>query len=81
MSQVASFLDGRVVIDPDVCNGRPVIAGTRIAVQSVLEYLGAGDAEQDVLEAFPELESGDVRACLQFAGKMMALRCDLLKVA
>ena len=44
-----------IEIHPDVCNGRPVLRGTRIAVQSVLEMLAAGDAVDDVLEAFPSL--------------------------
>jgi len=42
-----------IEIQPDVCNGRPVLRGTRIAVQSVLEMLAAGDSVDDVLEAFP----------------------------
>ncbi|MFZ4625887.1 MAG: DUF433 domain-containing protein [Rhodoferax sp.] len=39
-----SFLDGRITIDPDLCNGRPTLRGKRIAVQTILEYLGAGDS-------------------------------------
>ena len=39
-----------IEIHPDVCNGRPVLRGTRIAVQSVLEMLAAGDSVDDVLE-------------------------------
>ena len=44
-----------IEIHTEVCNGRPVRRGTRIAVQSVLEMLGAGDSVEDVLEAFPSL--------------------------
>ena len=81
MSEVASFLEGRIVIDPEICNGRPVIRGKRMTVQSVLEFLGAGDSEADILEAYPMLEAEDVRACLQFAGQLMGQRYDLLRVA
>lgn len=81
MAVIASFLEGRIVIDPEVCNGRPVIRGKRIAVQSVLEYLGAGDSEADILAAYPVLEAEDIRACLLFAGQLMGQRYDLLRVA
>lgn len=81
MAVIASFLEGRIVIDPEVCNGRPVIRGKRIAVQSVLEYLGAGDSEADILAAYPVLEAEDNRACLLFAGQLMGQRYDLLRVA
>ena len=40
----------RIVIDPEICNGRPVVRGTRITAQTVLEFLGAGDSVEDVLE-------------------------------
>lgn len=43
----------RISTNPDVCNGRPVVAGTRIAVQTVLEFLAAGDSVEDVLEEYP----------------------------
>ena len=54
----------RISIDPDVCNGRPVVRGTRIAVQTVLEFLAAGDSVEDVLKEYPGLVRADVRACL-----------------
>jgi len=75
------FAEGRIHVDPDICNGRPTIRGTRIAVESILDYLGAGDSEADVLAAFPDLEVADVRACLGFAVRLMHQRYDLAKVA
>ena len=62
---------GRIALDPTVCNGRPVVKGTRIAVQTVLEFLGAGDAIEDVLEEYPGLTREDVMACLQFSSRLM----------
>ncbi len=61
----------RIEIHPDICNGRPVIAGTRILVQTIMEFLGAGDSVDEVLEAYPSLEKEDVYACIQFAAKLM----------
>ena len=77
MSTVLSFLDGRITINPDICNGRPTIRGQRIAVQTVLEFLGAGDGEAEILEQYPSLEPDDIRACLRFAAELMNRRYDL----
>jgi uncharacterized protein (DUF433 family) len=62
----------RITIKPDVCNGRPVIRGTRITVQTVLEFLAAGDSIEDILEEYPKLKRADVQACLGFALHVMA---------
>jgi uncharacterized protein (DUF433 family) len=56
-------MEERIVISPDVCNGRPVIRGTRITVQTVLEFLGAGDSIEEVLEEYRSLTREDVLAC------------------
>ena len=53
----------RIVIDPDICNGQPTIRGTRIAARTVLEFLAAGDAVEDVLAEYPALTREDVLAC------------------
>jgi len=64
-------MEERVAIDPDVCNGRPVIRGTRITVQTVLEFLGAGDSIEEVLEGYPSLTRDDVLACLRYSSWLM----------
>ncbi|MEB3309169.1 MAG: DUF433 domain-containing protein [Snowella sp.] len=55
-----------IVIDPDICNGKPIIAGTRISVQTVMEFLGAGDSIEEILEEYPSLFREDIYACLRF---------------
>ena len=55
----------RIEINPDICNGKPVIKGTRITVQTILEFLGAGDSIEEVLEGYPSLTRDDVLAILQ----------------
>ncbi len=57
----------RLSINPDVCNGRPIVRGTRITVQTVLEFLASGDTVDDVLKEFPRLTRADVQACLDYA--------------
>jgi uncharacterized protein (DUF433 family) len=64
-------MEGRIVINPEVCNGRPVIRGTRITVQTVLEFLGAGDSIDDILEEYPSLTREDVLACIQYSSRLM----------
>ncbi len=65
-----------VVSDPGVMMGKPVIAGTRITVELILEKLAAGETVDQVLEAHPRLNEEAVRAALAFAAD--ALRADVI---
>jgi uncharacterized protein (DUF433 family) len=71
----------RIIIDPEICNGRPVVRGTRIAVQTVLEFLGAGDSIEDVLAEYPDLTREDVQACLSYASRLMANHYSVVPAA
>jgi uncharacterized protein (DUF433 family) len=71
----------RISIKPDVCNGRPVIRGTRITVQTVLEFLAAGDSVEDVLEEYPRLTRADVQACLDYASRVMGNHFSVVSTA
>ena len=59
----------RITINDKILNGKPSIRGKRIAVQTVLEFLSAGETEKEILKQFPSLEKEDITACLQFASK------------
>ena len=61
----------RIVIDPDICNGQPVIRNTRITAQTVLEFLAAGDSIEEVLEEYPSLSREDVLACIGLSSSLM----------
>jgi uncharacterized protein (DUF433 family) len=80
MSQ-QSYINGRITIDPAICNGKPTLHGKRITVQTILEYLSAGDSEAEILEQYPSLDTEDIRACLRFATHIMGQRYDLALVA
>ncbi len=80
-SETLSFFDGRITIDPAICNGKPTIRGKRIAVQTILEFLGAGESESEILNQYPSLEAEDIKTCLQFAASLMDKRYDLALVA
>ncbi len=71
----------RITVDPDICNGKPVLAGTRITVQTVLEFLAAGDTVDDVVDEYPALKREDVQACLDYASRVMANHYSVLPVA
>jgi uncharacterized protein (DUF433 family) len=74
-------LINRISFDSTICNGKPVIKGKRITVQTILEFLGAGDTQEDILKQYPSLESEDIIACLQFAAELMNHRYSIKKVA
>lgn len=59
----------RITILPNVRGGRPTIRGMRITVAEVLEMLGSGMKEADILEAFPYLEAADIEAALAYAAR------------
>ncbi len=61
----------RIVVDPEICNGRPVVRETRIIAQTVLEFLAAGDSVEDVLEEYPTLTRADIQACLDYAARVL----------
>jgi uncharacterized protein (DUF433 family) len=76
-----SPMESRIIIDPKICNGRPVIAGTRITAQTVLEFLGAGDSIEDVLEEYPTLTKEDILACIRYSSRLLGNDFTLEKVA
>lgn len=63
----ASDYPARIVIDPQIRFGKPIVRGTRITVGDVLGYLAGGMTEADLLADFPQLTRDDILACLGFA--------------
>lgn len=66
MSQV------RIVVDPRVMLGKPVIRGTRIPVELLLRKLGAGASLEELLDAYPRLSTQDIRAAMSYAADTLA---------
>jgi uncharacterized protein (DUF433 family) len=60
----------RISINPEVCFGRPCIKGTRIWVSLIVDNLAEGIPEAELLQAYPQLEPGDIRAALSYAAEM-----------
>ncbi len=57
----------RITIDPGVLSGKPVVKGTRLAVEFVIELLAEGWTEASIIKNYPRLASDDIRACLAYA--------------
>jgi uncharacterized protein (DUF433 family) len=57
----------RIVVDPKVLVGKPVIKGTRIAVEHLLELLAEGWTREQILKNYPALKDADIQAALHYA--------------
>jgi uncharacterized protein (DUF433 family) len=57
----------RIVIDPGILAGKPIIRGTRLAVEFILGLLAAGQSETEILDNYPGLTREDLLACLAYA--------------
>lgn len=64
----------RIVVDPTICHGKPVIRGLRYPVESMVECLAAGDSIDELLTEFRDLERDDLLACLQYAATAVKLK-------
>ena len=61
----------RIVFDPSILAGKPVIRGTRISVDLVLELLASGWQETMILKEYPGLEHNDLLACIRYAQEIV----------
>ncbi|NBB72386.1 MAG: DUF433 domain-containing protein [Bacteroidetes bacterium] len=60
-------LPDRIEINPDVLTGKPVVKGTRISVELIMELLSEEWAIEEILDNYPALDREDVYACLRYA--------------
>jgi uncharacterized protein (DUF433 family) len=58
-----------IVIDPKILVGKPVVKGTRLAVEFVVELLANGWTTQQILEKYDQLTPDDIHACLAYAAE------------
>lgn len=65
-------MNDRIVTDPQICSGKPVIRGTRIMVKNILGMVAGGYTVERIVEAYPELTRADVSAALQYAAELVA---------
>lgn len=61
----------RIIIDPKILVGKPVVKGTRLSVDFILELLAQGWSEAEVLRNYPGLAREDILACIEYACELM----------
>jgi uncharacterized protein (DUF433 family) len=64
-------MDDRIVVDPNICSGKPTIRGTRIMVKNILGMVAGGYTMDRIIEAYPELTNNDVTAALEYASQVI----------
>ncbi len=63
-------LPSRLMIDPEILSGKPVIRGSRIAAEFIIDLLAAGQSESQILESYPGIIREDILACLAYASEL-----------
>jgi uncharacterized protein (DUF433 family) len=61
----------RIIIDPNILAGKPVIKGTRIPIYLIIELLANGVTPKQILKEYPELKQEDIKAALLYASKLL----------
>ena len=64
--------NSRISIDPRVMHGQPVVRGTRISVELVLDHLADGYLPEEIIAEYPKLTRSDIRAAVEFAKQAVA---------
>lgn len=67
----SSAMNERIVTDPNICSGKPVIRGTRIMVRNILGLVAGGYTVDRILQTYPELTKEDVSAALEYAAQLV----------
>jgi uncharacterized protein (DUF433 family) len=61
----------RIVLDPDILAGKPIIRGTRLSVEFIIGLMADGWKEADILTNYPGLTRDDIAACLAYAREVL----------
>ena len=64
----------RITINPNICHGKPTIRNMRYPVEMILDLLSAGMTVREIIKDYPAIEKNDIRACLEFASKLMRVK-------
>jgi len=64
----------RIIIDPSVCHGKPVIRGMRYPVENILELLSSGMTIDEILDDYEDLEREDIYAVLSYAARLSQIK-------
>jgi uncharacterized protein (DUF433 family) len=65
-------MEERIVVNPKIMVGKPIIKGTRIPVDAILRRMADGMSVKDILEEYPNLKEEDIRAALRYVSEVVA---------
>ncbi len=71
----------KIVSDPKILSGKPVIAGTRISVELIMNFLRAGMSIKEILSEYPELKKAEVVTAIEYAAKLVSKAKPLKRVS
>lgn len=71
MSELANYKE-RIVSNPEIMLGKPIIKGTRITVELIIEKLAYGIKHEDIIKSYPHITVEDILACLAYAHGVIA---------
>lgn len=60
-----------IITHPDICNGKATIKGTRITVQTVMEFVLADESADEILKSFPRLTEEDIETCKEYLSLLL----------
>jgi uncharacterized protein (DUF433 family) len=60
-----------ITIDPKILVGKPVLKGTRLAVELIIDLLSQGWSQEQILDSYPSLTAEEIRACLAYFSEML----------
>jgi uncharacterized protein (DUF433 family) len=63
----------RIILDPDILVGKPVIKGSRLSVEFIIDLMAQGWSETDLIQNYPGLTSKDIQACLAYASMILKI--------
>ncbi len=63
-------MEDRILIDPNVCHGKPVVKGTRVLISNILSSLANGETIEDILKEYPNISKEDVYAAIAFGSRL-----------
>ncbi|MGH9432692.1 MAG: DUF433 domain-containing protein [Terriglobia bacterium] len=60
----------RIIVDPNVCGGKPCVRGTRVYIAIILDSLAEGFAPEHIIQQYPQLTLDDIHAALAYAAEL-----------
>ncbi len=79
--RIPHTLAERIICDANILTGKPVIRGTRLAVELIIDLLAHGWSETEILENYPHIVQEDIQACLLFESEVSGRQIDQEKNA